>query len=271
VLEDGAGVERVFMPATPSGDPMHYMYVNAGAEYNNTGADITKTAPWGEQVTHLAGYWYLNGLGDLTNEDMAEVWKMSNALQVEISVTSTHYDFLGCNARTIFPNYCGQSAGSGTSAYCRFRNARKLEVINKFSVNGTTFYFASSASGYKAFSNCNKLKYICTTIDIGTYSCNSVFNAFENCSELLSVHIKGLGKVNAANALALNLSASSKLLLESVVFAVENANSTYASTITLHADALARCTADTTEYTYNGNTYTGIVALATAKNITLAS
>jgi hypothetical protein len=52
---------------------------------------------------------------------------------------------------------------------------------------------------------------------------------------------------------------------------VENAANTSAITITLHADALARCTADTTEYTYNGNTYTGIVALATAKNITLAS
>ena len=56
------------MPATPSGDPMHYAYVAAGAEYNDTGADIVKTTPWadmidddytgdyGKTVIHKAGY-----------------------------------------------------------------------------------------------------------------------------------------------------------------------------------------------------------------------
>lgn len=37
------------------------------------------------------------------------------------------------------------------------------------------------------------------------------------------------------------------------------------------ADAYARCVADTTEYTYNGQTYTGIIAYAAARNITIAS
>ena len=31
------------MPATPSGDPMHYAYVAAGAEYNDTGEDMDCT------------------------------------------------------------------------------------------------------------------------------------------------------------------------------------------------------------------------------------
>ena len=52
---------------------------------------------------------------------------------------------------------------------------------------------------------------------------------------------------------------------------VENAVNTSAITITLHATAYARCQADTTEYTYQGNTYTGILALATAHNISIAS
>ena len=52
---------------------------------------------------------------------------------------------------------------------------------------------------------------------------------------------------------------------------VENASNTSAITITLHATAYARCQADTTEYTYSGQTYTGIIALANAKNITIAS
>ena len=70
VLANIQGQSKEFMPATPSGDPMHYAYVAAGAEYNNTGADIVKTAPWADladddadkTVVHKAGYWYLNAV-----------------------------------------------------------------------------------------------------------------------------------------------------------------------------------------------------------------
>ena len=45
VLSNIQGQSKEFMPATPSGDPMHYAYEAAGAEWNGTGADIIKTAP----------------------------------------------------------------------------------------------------------------------------------------------------------------------------------------------------------------------------------
>ena len=45
VLSNIQGQSKEFMPATPSGDPMHYAYVAAGAEWNGTGADIVKTTP----------------------------------------------------------------------------------------------------------------------------------------------------------------------------------------------------------------------------------
>lgn len=44
------GETREFMPATPSGDPMHYAYVNAGAEYNATDEIIVVDAPWKDMV-----------------------------------------------------------------------------------------------------------------------------------------------------------------------------------------------------------------------------
>lgn len=44
------GETREFMPATPSGDPMHYAYVSAGAEYNATNNYILKDAPWKDMV-----------------------------------------------------------------------------------------------------------------------------------------------------------------------------------------------------------------------------
>ena len=36
VIANIQGQSKEFMPATPSGDPMHYAYVAAGAEYNDT-------------------------------------------------------------------------------------------------------------------------------------------------------------------------------------------------------------------------------------------
>lgn len=38
------------MPATPSGDPMHYAYIAAGAEYNDTTDFIIKDTPWKKMV-----------------------------------------------------------------------------------------------------------------------------------------------------------------------------------------------------------------------------
>lgn len=50
VLSNLEGETMEFMPATPSGDPMHYAYVSAGAEYNATTDYILKDAPWKDMV-----------------------------------------------------------------------------------------------------------------------------------------------------------------------------------------------------------------------------
>ena len=42
--------DTLFMPATPSGDPLHYAYETAGAEYNATTDFIIKDAPWADMV-----------------------------------------------------------------------------------------------------------------------------------------------------------------------------------------------------------------------------
>lgn len=42
--------DTLFMPATPSGDPMHYAYETAGAKYNSTTDFIVKDAPWADMV-----------------------------------------------------------------------------------------------------------------------------------------------------------------------------------------------------------------------------
>lgn len=44
------GETKEFMPATPSGDPMHYAYVGIGAEYNATTNYTLKSSPWKNMV-----------------------------------------------------------------------------------------------------------------------------------------------------------------------------------------------------------------------------
>ena len=50
VLSNANGESKEFMPATPSGDPMHYAYIQKGAEYNNTADFIVRDSPWRDYV-----------------------------------------------------------------------------------------------------------------------------------------------------------------------------------------------------------------------------
>ena len=69
-----------FIANTPSGDPMHNLYVEVGAIYNDTGKDIERVDQWGDTIIHKDGCWYLNGLGDLTNADMNRCWVYANCI-----------------------------------------------------------------------------------------------------------------------------------------------------------------------------------------------
>ena len=110
--------------------------------------------------------------------------------------------------------------------------------------------------------NSSKLKTILGVLNVE--KCTSMYLTFGGCSTLETLDLYHL-KVDVSFANSPNI------LLTSVVYMVENAANTSAITITLHATAYARCQADTTEYSYGGNTYTGILALATAHNISIAS
>lgn len=72
-----------FAANTPSGDPLHNMYVEVGAIYNDTGKDIERVDQWGDTIIHKDGCWYLNGLGDLTNHDLLQSWIWGNSIREE--------------------------------------------------------------------------------------------------------------------------------------------------------------------------------------------
>ncbi len=121
--------------------------------------------------------------------------------------------------------------------------------------------------GDRAFHNCTSLK------TLSKFNCRgslSVYNSFDymfsGCSALENVGgFAGLLR-------NIGFSDSPRLTLQSVVNIVtEAAAVTAAQTLTFHANTYALAEADETEYSYDGNTYVGIIALANAKGWTIAS
>lgn len=209
---------------------------------------VSLVTDFGGGFNETSGYFELNGLLDITYEDAIRIvdqyspfpdnegWRPNSA---------QFSDYGKFKARTTIPN---NVSTAGTYPY--LTHNRYVEIV-KFSINPGLQFTSFIQYG------CYRMKKLLDVIKVNADIDLVYWYALEECYFILSKNFKA--------------SSSKYLSLASVVYMVENAINTTAITITLHADALARCTADTTEYTYNNNTYTGIVALATAKNITLAS
>ena len=231
VLSNIQGQSKEFMPATPSGDPMHYAYVAAGAEYNDTGADIVKTTPWADladddadkTVVHKAGYWYLNGLGDITSEDIRNIYATSaNVLQFDDIREVFSFEY---NCRTYFPGKVNFLKGgyvpSNIGAAFVSSHAVSIDILNR-QVNSVYKFITSSTTQYI-------LSRI--TINKGT----TISDAFKN-SYLKYVKINQLNSSIIFN--------SPYLYTKCILYMIEKEAATSAITITIHPDAYARAMAN---------------------------
>lgn len=201
------------------------LFVAAGAEYNDSGIDKTKTAPWGETVTHKAGHYYLNGIGDITEKQMAVIYSKGNTLNLEYNLC----DYIG---RTNLP-----LLSIGTSTYLNgyyYANNCYAEVINLSKGDNSIVVFESTYKSERAFSYCHKLKAICGRLMFANLP---HVNIFYNSKLLQFVNIYKL-KYN------LSLATNSIISKESILYMIQNANPSSAITITLHADAYARLAND---------------------------
>ena len=229
VLGNIQGQSKEFMPATPSGDPMHYAYIEAGAEYNDTGADIVKKTPWADMVdddadkvvTHKAGYWYVNGLGDITNEQMRMIY-------LESTPTLLNKDSIsGLKART---NVKVNSVGAVVDL-SRIGAESKSEVL---SISGD----AKISQCPSMFYSCPKLVHIVAQFNF-TFAMSNATNSYEfrDCIFLKSVRLYKL-------KVSINLISCKYFTSKSILFMIQNEAATSAITITLHADAYARAMAN---------------------------
>lgn len=208
------------------------LYVAAGAVYN-------------EQT----GFYELNGLTDITEEQMRNIYVKTNP---SISLNDKAACFTNLNIRTNLP-FVSQSGYKTEDLQAIFSGCTNLEVAFLAQANNS---FYGSRYSY-AFRSCTKLKTILGNIVFGSTQVG-VIDMFKNCNKLVTVNIKELNT-------SISFSDSPLLSLESLQYLITNAANTSAITVTVHADVYAKIQ-DEMQTEWHA-----LVALAQEKNITFAT
>ena len=199
-------------------NPLRQLYIAAGAEYNDSGVDKTRTAPWGETVTHKAGHYYLNGLGDITEAQMMTIYNAPHDGRTAFSYAR--------NVARTFILRGGTQQTNITSLTAWFAQAYQMEALGL-----SNFIGVAGGSCERMFSGCSMLKHL--HLDDFLFSYATGFkDAFTGCSSLITCNIKKVAK-NIA------FTDSSKISKESIIFIIGNSVPSSAITITLHPDAYA--------------------------------
>lgn len=213
------------------------LFIAAGAEYNDSDDVIKRTAFWGEEVDHLPNHYYLNGLGDIDEEEMMKIYQHKDDMTMFLSAKNQgrfFQDGAFKGYRTLF-GFNGGSRfvdGLNINAANPFASTNDLEVIKWINNDKWSMYASSialNASGL--FFNITKIR----VIDI--FTPNNNIN-FHNASALQYVRLHKL-KYN------MNFNSSKNISKGSILYMINNAVPTSAITITLHPDAYARLADDT--------------------------
>ena len=210
------------------------LFIAAGALYNDTDAAIERTSPWGESVQHLAGRYYLNGLGDITEEQMLAIYNRGYFNDNDISPFGYSGSGSASNIRTNLVR-CGMWNGSLAGYLCISNYT--IEVLNLHIMPMGTSPDTCNiklTNAESVFSTAPKLRVIDTRCLISAAWKPS---SFTGCVNLTEIRITVLGS-------SLDLKSCSKISKASVLCMIQNAVPKNAITITLHADAYARLESD---------------------------
>lgn len=186
---------------------LHKVYEEYGAVYNKE-----------------TGYWELNGLTDLTEEDMWDIYLAGVPRTENLTEFYKETSVDNKSIRTTF-NFTvkGDGVGTGTILGGTFLNCGNVEVV-QFYKNPNAIIYAKEL--FYAFYNCQKLREIVNTLQI--YKTTALMdNAFVNCKALKSVKLKNLRK-------DISFKDSPFLSYESLNYLVTNATNTAAITVTVH-------------------------------------
>ncbi|MCM1068249.1 MAG: hypothetical protein NC418_11820 [Muribaculaceae bacterium] len=202
----GRGVRTPFTP----------LYERAGAKFNDA-----------------TGYYEMNTLTDLTEDEMAYAYTMVDRSSDPLNVTSCLYrNFKG---RTMFPITFHRSGGIGLSA----------EYLCTYNCFIQVIAFANSggdADSFKNFAlNCDNLHAV-IGLTLSRYTARPFTNAFKGCRKLEHVWIRGVwADIDFSDSPLLSIASLEYMVANS--FNVDNAHGrTDSTTLTLHPSAYARLT-----------------------------
>lgn len=186
------------------------LYVAAGAVYN-------------EQT----GFYELNGLTDITEEQMREIYVKTNEMDKYSDLTSS---YPGAKIRANLGFYENTYRFlKSISIFDAFRDSQ-FEVL-KLGDNSLN-YRTPVSNVNSAFTACRKLTKIIGVLDFSNITSN-VNYTFRSCEKLNSVFIKNL-------KISIPFSDSPLLSLESLQYLITNAANTSAIMVTVHADVYAK-------------------------------
>lgn len=197
-----------FMAATPSGNPNHMLYLDAGLVWNAE-----------------TNYWEYGGIVNITTDELRKAWLEAYTLQGGSYLVGWFRQSL---SRI---NICRARWSSVDSIQRMFELANTLEVAVLADKNRTALPSIIDS----AFYGCRKLKSIATTLDM--QYCKTATSAFVSCFQLEDVIINNL-------KISLGFADSSMLSKSSLLNLIQKATPTSAITITVHADVYAWASTD---------------------------
>lgn len=205
----------VVNPSKGDHSALRALFTAAGAIYNKA-----------------TGFYELNGLTDITEEEMIVIYNSSSPL---LNIPWIDGQYSGMRMRTNFPPVSDivrfSTRSSGNSVFGRCSN---IEIICATALPIVSLYLQDT-SLYQTFAQCSKLRVISGQLNVK----NSSFNeAFSGCHSLEDLSLVNLSK-------RVSFSDSPRLSDASVLFMIKNAaNRTKDITITLHPEAKARAAAN---------------------------
>lgn len=224
--------ERV--PSTPSGSPLHDLFVAAGAVWNSSSKS-----------------WTVGSVTGISNSVMTKIYSLSHNVLNNSNWDSALYSVsipVNLPPRKSPNQYIGDLTKVSANATFTNSNMQKIHIC-------PAPYQVVFGKCSRAFANCKQLKEV---VGIMVFEQGAFEDTFANCSNLQNIQIK-YARYN------IRLANSPLLTLESFQYLVENATNTSAITVTVHADVYAKLTDPQQADWYAVNT------AAQGKNISFAT
>ncbi|MCM1503402.1 MAG: hypothetical protein NC115_12180 [Bacteroidales bacterium] len=190
------------------------------------------------KFNEATGYYELNRLTDITETEMADIWRAGNAPLTERGRFAYYQNIaIRTNLR---PRGLFNPINISDSAYFCFGQLtlEYLKLCNSSFTSVESGTFDAGTSLQSAFYNCKKLSVIEGLINANRCAtADTVINTFYNCHLLKEVRLQNL-------RVSLNVQYSALLSLDSIKYIITANRASTAIAITLHSEAYARAIAD---------------------------